>query len=116
MARVRVSDELWAEFRVAAGWQPINLYLGELVRREVDRHRSRRARAGQLEDRELVDALERARELHEQLSALIHGLERRLDRLESGGTTGDRRSHGWADQLDRPLADPSSDLDCGPRR
>jgi hypothetical protein len=28
MARVRVSDEVWAEFRIAVGWQPINTYLG----------------------------------------------------------------------------------------
>jgi hypothetical protein len=101
MARVRVSDEVWAEFRAAAGWQPINLYLGELVRREVDRQRSRRLRAGKLSDRELVDALDRASELYVQLAAIVDGLERRLDRKGSGGSA-DQSSHSWADELDRP--------------
>lgn len=80
MARVHVSDAVWAEFRAAAGTTPLNLRLGELVTREVDRHRSRRLREGQLDDIELVDALERARELHADLAALVGRLERRLER------------------------------------
>jgi hypothetical protein len=70
------------------------------VRREVEHHRSRRLRAGQLNDRELVDALARARELHEELSAIVERLERRLDRVVSGDSDADRLSHSWADEID----------------
>jgi hypothetical protein len=40
MARVRVPDDVWSEFRAAAGMTSINLVLGDLVQREVDRHRA----------------------------------------------------------------------------
>jgi DNA polymerase III epsilon subunit-like protein len=100
MARVRVTDEIWAEFRAAVGWMPINLYLGELVSREVERERSRSLRAGKLADREVIDALERARELHEQLSAIVEWLEHRLDRTSSSGSDLDRSSQSWADEVD----------------
>lgn len=104
MARVRVSDEVWAEFRAAVGWQPINLYLGELVRRDVERHRSRRLRAGQLNDREVIDALDRASELHVEIAAIVDRLERRLDRTGSAGSARDQSSHSWADEIDRDPA------------
>ena len=80
MARVRVPDDVWSEFRAASGTTPINVVLGELVQREVDRHRARRAKAGTLDDRDLLAALDRARELKEDLDAIVSGLERRLDR------------------------------------
>jgi predicted DNA-binding protein (UPF0278 family) len=58
----------------------ISTVLGELVEREVDRYRSRRLRAGQLDDTELVELLDRARELRDDLAVLVARLERRLDR------------------------------------
>jgi len=88
MARVRVPDDVWSEFRAAAGATPINLVLGDLVQREVDRHRARRARSGSLDDQELLDALDQARELKEELSSIVAGLERRLD----GGTRQQKRA------------------------
>ena len=36
MARVRVADDVWSEFRAAAGPTPLNVVLGELVQREVN--------------------------------------------------------------------------------
>ncbi|MGI8593262.1 MAG: hypothetical protein ACR2ML_02665 [Solirubrobacteraceae bacterium] len=54
--------------------------LGRLVEREVDRHRALRLKAGQLDDQELADALDRAHELHADLTAIVARLERRLDR------------------------------------
>src|SRR3954467_14716135 len=78
MARVRVPDDVWSEFRAAAGARPISVVLGDLVQREVDRHRARRAKAGSLDDRELLAALDRAHDLQEGLSATVAALERRL--------------------------------------
>jgi hypothetical protein len=78
MARIRVSDEVWADFRTSAGLTPLNVRLGELVKRDVERYRSRRLREGQLDDDELIDALERARDLHGDLATLVERLERRL--------------------------------------
>lgn len=77
MARVHVSDEVWTDFRAAAGPTPLNLVLGRLVEREVDRHRSRRLREGDMDDRELLEALERARELHADVAAIVARLEGR---------------------------------------
>jgi hypothetical protein len=93
MARVRVSDDVWADFRAAAGVTPLNLRLGELVTRDVDRYRSRRLREGTLDDDQLVDALERAQELHADLVALVHRLERRLER-SARRRPGDREEGG----------------------
>ena len=80
MARVQVADEVWADFRSLAGDRPIAAVLGDLVEREVRRDRSRRVREGRLDDRELIDALERARATQTDLAAIVAGLERRLDR------------------------------------
>jgi hypothetical protein len=79
MARVQVADDVWADFRSLAGSQPIAAVLGELVTREVSRHRSRRLRDGQLDDRELIEALERARASQADLETIVARLERRLD-------------------------------------
>jgi hypothetical protein len=87
MARVRASDEVWAEFRAAAGLQPINLLLGELVERHVQRVRSQQLRSGKLDDAELIDALDRAHALHRDLGVIVARLEQRLDR-EAGATQG----------------------------
>lgn len=79
MARVHVSDQVWAEFRASTGRRSISLVLGDLVQREVDRHRSQQLREGSLDDVELVEALERPRELHDEQVELVARIERRLD-------------------------------------
>jgi predicted CopG family antitoxin len=79
MARVQVADDVWTDFRALAGNDSIATVLGRLVEREVDRYRSRRLKAGQLDDTELVDTLERAHQLHDQLAAIVERLEQRLD-------------------------------------
>jgi hypothetical protein len=76
MARVQVSDDVWADFRTAAGNRPISEVLGELVSREVDRYRSKRLRQGQLEPSELVDALEDARRQQQDLALIVERHER----------------------------------------
>lgn len=78
MARVHVSDEVWAEFRRAAGNTPMSQLLGRLVEREVERDRARRIRQGSVDDQILLDALERARELHEDVVALVGRITTRI--------------------------------------
>ena len=75
MARVQIDEETWREFRAVAGGRSISELLGELVEREVRRARSARLREGTLTDRELVDALARARDQAEDLQALVARLE-----------------------------------------
>jgi hypothetical protein len=75
MARVRVADDVWADFRAAAGYRPISEVLGELVTREVDRYRSKRMRDGHLDPREIIDALEHARRQQADLVAIVARLE-----------------------------------------
>ena len=79
-ARVNVSDQVWREFRDVVGNDSIAAYLGRLVERAVERNRARRIREGTVGELALLDALERARELHTDLSAVTERLERRLDR------------------------------------
>lgn len=76
MARVQVDDATWAEFRALVGYRPVSQVLGDLVTREVERYRSKRLRGGQLDDREVVEALERAREQQADLMAIMERLER----------------------------------------
>jgi hypothetical protein len=76
MARVQVDDATWADFRALAGYRPVSVVLGELVTREVQRYRSRRLREGELDDREVVEALELAREQQADLHAIVDRLER----------------------------------------
>lgn len=76
MARVRVSALTWADFRALAGNRPVAAVLGELVTREVDRNRTRRLRERQVDERELLDALDRAREQQAHLAAIADRLER----------------------------------------
>jgi hypothetical protein len=75
MARVAVADEVWADFRAAAGHRPVSQVLGELVEREVKAYRSRRLKEDAVDDRELVAALERARLQQEELAAIVERLE-----------------------------------------
>ena len=77
MARVHVPDEVWAEFRRAAGNTPMSQVLGRLVEREVARDRARRIRTGTVDDQILLDALKRAHELHDDVGAIIERIERR---------------------------------------
>jgi len=80
MARVAVPDQVWADFRALAEPRSIAAVLGELVQREVDRAHARRLKHSTLDDQELVDALDHARELHDDLTQIVARLERRLDR------------------------------------
>jgi hypothetical protein len=72
MARVQVSDEVWAAYRAGLGATPVSVALGELVRREVGR--SARRSASDLEGVRI--ALEDARQLADELGSLIARLER----------------------------------------
>ena len=58
-----------------AGGRSISAVLGELVEREVRRARSTRLRDGTLTDRELAEALARARDQAEDLQAIVTRLE-----------------------------------------
>jgi hypothetical protein len=72
MARVQVSDEVWAAYRAGLGATSVSVALGELVRREVGRNARRSA-----SDLEGVrTALEDARKLSDELASLITRLER----------------------------------------
>jgi len=63
MARVQVSDEIWAAYRAGLGATPVSVALGELVRREVAR--SARRTASDLEGVRI--ALEDARQLSDEV-------------------------------------------------
>lgn len=92
MARVAVADDVWTDFRALAGDRSIAQALGALVKREVERERARRVKAGQLDDRELVDALSHAREQYADLAALVDRLERRInDRSAAASDPGRQR-------------------------
>ncbi|MET0600604.1 MAG: hypothetical protein ABW167_01315 [Baekduia sp.] len=78
-ARVKASDDVWTDFRAATRHSSISVALGDLVTREVDRYRARRVREGSADEQELMEALERAHELHAELAELVKRLERRLE-------------------------------------
>jgi hypothetical protein len=78
-ARVKVSDDVWSDFRAATRNSSVSIALGDLVTREVDRYRARRVREGSVDEQELLEALERAHELHAELTELVKRIERRLD-------------------------------------
>jgi len=80
MARVQVDDATWQGFKRAAGDTPISELLGQLVTRHVHNHQARQAEAATIDDRELLDALERATELHRNLGRLVERLEHRVGR------------------------------------
>jgi hypothetical protein len=72
MARVQVSDEVWATYRASLGTIPASVALGKLVRRKVGRAARRSA-----SDADGVRlALEDARQLSDELASLIARLER----------------------------------------
>jgi hypothetical protein len=74
-ARVRVTDDVWRTFRQACGARPVSEVLAGHVERDVA---AWLARDEAMSDRELVDALGRARELHAAAEALVRRIEVRL--------------------------------------
>jgi hypothetical protein len=76
---VKVSDDVWTDFRATTRNRSVSIALGDLVTREVDRYRARRVREGLADEQELMETLERAHELHAELAALVKRLERRLE-------------------------------------
>ncbi len=78
-ARVKVSDDVWADFREATRNRSVAIALGVLVTREVDRYRARRVQEGSADEQELLEALERAQKLHAELAELVTRLERRIE-------------------------------------
>jgi hypothetical protein len=70
MARVQVSDDVWAAFRASLGATPVSAALGELVRREVGRSERRTASDEQAIRLAVEDARAVAEELHEMISRL----------------------------------------------
>jgi hypothetical protein len=98
MARVQVSDEVWAAYRAGLGATPVSVALGELVRREVGRI-SRRS-ASDPEGARV--ALEDARQLSDELASLIARLERAGSAPVLSpdlGPLSQRERHHWADDL-----------------
>src|SRR6266851_5576160 len=75
MARVRVDEQTWREFRHAIGPYTVAERLGELVVRDVAEWRRRRLRAGELDAREVQQALEQAHALGRDLAAIAKRLE-----------------------------------------
>jgi len=70
MARVQVSDEVWTAFRASLGATPVNVALGELVRREVGRSERRTASDEQGVRLAVEDARAVAGELQEMIARL----------------------------------------------
>jgi hypothetical protein len=85
MARVHVDHQTWAAFKQAAGPVPISEVLGQLVTKHVDRQAARRVRDGSVDDRQLLDALAQARELHTDVAAIVARLGQRLDQHSGEG-------------------------------
>jgi len=79
MARVQISDEMWAAYRASLGSVPVSVALGRLVEREVGRHRRRTA----IDADAVHEAVEDARGVAQELVALITRLE-----LSHGPTVG----------------------------
>lgn len=77
-ARVRVGDETWVEYRRLLGERSIAEALGAHVEAEVAKWRRRRASREELDEREILEALERIEDAKATLAALTARLERRL--------------------------------------
>ncbi len=69
---------MWRDFRLATQNETVGQALGRLVTREVERWRADRIRNRSADDRAALDALERARELHAELAAIVRYFERKL--------------------------------------
>jgi len=81
MARVKVSDETWAAYRVALGATPVSVALGQLVEREVARHRRKTA----IDADGVRDAVRDARAVASELESLIARLEHVAERAPATG-------------------------------
>jgi hypothetical protein len=94
MARVHVSDEVWSAYRASLGATPVSVALGELVRREV----GRAARRSATDADGARIALEDARQLSDELVALIARLERAADSaaLRRGAVQAVPEPRAWA--------------------
>jgi len=80
IARVGVDDETWREFRSVIGDRSVAEVLALYVELEVARARRQVANRESVSERELVDALERARSTAETLDRIVRRLEVRLPR------------------------------------
>ena len=80
MARVQASDETWSAFRAQLGVTPVSVALGRLVEREV----ARTARRSTSDIDAVRVALKDAREVADELAALITRLEHVAERSEDG--------------------------------
>ena len=71
MARVQVSDEVWAAYRSQLGLTPVSVALGRLVEREVASHRRRSS----IDADGVRGAVEDARAVVAELANLVARLE-----------------------------------------
>jgi hypothetical protein len=98
MARVQISDEVWAAYRAGLGATPVSVALGELVRREVGRN----ARRSASDFQGVRVALEDARRLSDELASLTARLERVASapiRSADLDPLSQRERPKWADHL-----------------
>jgi hypothetical protein len=77
-ARVRVDDETWAEYRRSLGDRSVAEALGAHVELEVAGWRRRQATRAELDEREVLELLERVEAATLTLEALARRLELRL--------------------------------------
>jgi|tagenome__1003787_1003787.scaffolds.fasta_scaffold20947185_3 hypothetical protein len=89
-ARVKVTDNVWQDFRLLTQSEGVGEALGRLVTREVERWRIKRIRDGSTDDEVVLGALERARELQAELATIT----------------------AWLERLAQPRHPPSSDGGC----
>jgi hypothetical protein len=75
--RVKVTHDVWDDFRLLTRNEGVGDALGRLVTREVERWRVARIRDGSADDQAVLDALERAHELQADLAAIVARLEHR---------------------------------------
>src|SRR4051794_13519481 len=75
-ARVKITDDVWRDFRLLTQREGVGEALGRLVTREVERWRIKRIRDGSADDEVVLGALERARELQAELATITARLER----------------------------------------
>lgn len=92
-ARVSVDEQTWQAFKQITADSSISQVLGDLVTRHVHHTQARQAKDGQLEDRELLDALDRAQELQRDLGHLLRRIEDRIDRTSRQATATPSPAH-----------------------